>query len=82
MVTIYDDAGSPVTGATVYMDITYPDETVQSVSAVTNDNGIATYQINRPATGTYTATVTNVTHSTFTYDPAANKENTDSFTVT
>ena len=82
MVTIYDDAGSSVTGATVYMDITYPGGSVFSVSAVTNGNGIATYQINRPAKGTYTVTVTNVTHATLTYDPDANKETTDSYTVT
>jgi len=81
-VTIYDNAGSPVTGATVYMDITYPGGSVLSVSAVTSDNGIATYQINRPAKGTYTVTVTNVTHATLTYDPSANKETTDSYTVT
>lgn len=64
------------------MDITYPDETVHSVSAVTNDNGITTYQISRPAKGTYAVTVTNVTHDTLTYDPDANKETTDSYTVT
>ena len=63
VVSVYDDAGSLVTGATVYMDITYP-ESVDSVSAVTNDNGIGTYPINRPAKGTYTVTVTNVTHGT------------------
>ena len=82
MVTIYDDTGSPVTGATVYMDITYPDGSVHSVSAVTNGKGIATYQISRPAKGTYTVTVTNVTHDTLTYDLDANKETTDSYTVT
>jgi len=82
MVTIYDDAGTPVTGATVYMDIEYPDGSVPSVSVVTNGNGIATYQIRRPARGTYSVTVTSVTHDTLTYDPDANKETTDSYTVT
>lgn len=81
MVTIYDDAGSPVTGANVYMDITYPDGSVHHVSAVTNGNGIAIYQIRRPAKGTYSVTVTNLTHDTLTYDPDANKETTDSYTV-
>ena len=81
-VTIYDEAGSPVTGATVYMNVTYPDGSNQTVSAVTNDNGIATYKISRPATGTYTVTVTNVTHGTLTYDPNANVETTDNYTVT
>lgn len=82
MVTIYDDAGIPVTGATVYMDITYPDESVHSVSALTNGNGIATYTISRPAQGTYTTTVTDVTHDTLTYDPDTNKETTDSYART
>jgi len=81
MVTIYDDSGTPVTGATVYMNVTYPDGSNQPVSAITNDNGIATYKISRPATGTYTVTVTNVTHDTLTYDPDANVETTDSYTV-
>jgi len=49
---------------------------------LTNGNGIATYQVSRPAGGTYTVTVTNVTHETLTYDPDANKETTDSYTVT
>jgi hypothetical protein len=82
MVTIYDGAGVPVSGANVYMDITYPDTSVHSVSAVTSTDGVATYQIQRPAKGTYTVTVTDITHGTFTYDPDANKETTDSYTVT
>jgi hypothetical protein len=82
IVTIYDDSSSPVTGATVYMNITYPDESNQPVSAMTNGNGIATYQISRPPKGTYTVTVTNVTHDTLTYDPDVNNETTDSYTVT
>ena len=81
MVTIYDNAGLPVAGATVYMNIVYPSGSVKSVSAVTGTNGVASYTINRPAKGTYTVTVTNVTHSTLTYDAAANKETTDSYTV-
>jgi len=82
MVTIYDGTGSPVTGATVYMDITYPDASAHFVSAVTADTGIATHQITRPAKGTYTVTVTDVSHGTLTYYPDANKETTDSYTVT
>lgn len=81
VVTIYDDAGSPVSGATVHVDITYPDGSVHSASAVTNGDGIATHQISKPAKGTYTVTVTNVTHDTLTYDPDANKETTDNYTV-
>ena len=80
-VTIYDDTGKIVKGATVYMDIRYPDGSVRSVSAVTSVKGIATYTISRPAKGTYTVTVTTVTHATLTYDPSANKETTDIFTV-
>lgn len=82
MVTIYDNGGSPVTGATVYMDITYPDTSVHSVSAVTLDDGVATYHINRPAKGTYTVTVTEATHETLIYDSDANKETMDSYMVT
>ena len=82
MVTIYSDTGQPVKTATVYMDIRYPSGSVVSVSAVTSKTGVATYSINRPAKGTYTVTVTNVVHASFKYDPSANKETTDSYTVT
>jgi subtilisin family serine protease len=82
MVTIYDNAGSSVAGATVYMDIEYPDASVYQVTEVTEDKGVATHKISQPAKGTYTVTVTNVTHATLTYDPSANKETTDSYTVT
>jgi len=81
MVTIYDDTGKPVTKATVYMDIRYPSGQVRSVSAVTNVKGVATYTISKPAKGTYTVTVTNVNHTTFIYNPSANKETTDGYTV-
>jgi len=82
VVSVYDDAGSSVTGATVYIDIELNDQPFQSVSPVTNGNGVAKYSIRRPAKGTYTVTVTDVSHGTFTYEPDANKETTDSYTVT
>jgi len=81
-VTIYDNAGGPVTGAAVYMGIIYTDGSVHLVSAVTNGEGIATHQISRPAKDTYTVEVTNVTHGTLEYDPGANKETWDSYKVT
>lgn len=80
-VTIYDDIGSPVSGATVYIEIELDDQPFQSVSPVTNDEGVATHTIQNPAAGTYTVTVTNVTHDTLTYNPADNVETTDSYTV-
>lgn len=81
MVTIYNETSKAVVGATVYMDIRYPDGSVRSVSAVTNTKGVATYSINRPAKGTYTVTVTGAVHSTYAYDPTANKVTTASYTV-
>ncbi|MFQ5941851.1 MAG: carboxypeptidase-like regulatory domain-containing protein, partial [Nitrososphaerales archaeon] len=81
MVTIYDSSGSPVSGATVYMDITISGS-VSSVTAVTNAEGIATHKISRPDPGTYSVVVTNVTHSDFVYAAGANKENDDNYTVT
>ena len=67
--------------ATVYLDITYPDESLHPVSELTNGNGIAIHTISQPAKGTYTITVTNVTHGSLTYDSGANIETTDSHTV-
>ncbi|MCW3977902.1 MAG: ABC transporter substrate-binding protein [Candidatus Bathyarchaeota archaeon] len=79
MVTIHDDARNPVVGATVYMDLTYPDGTVITVSADTNDEGIATYQISRPEKGTYTVTIVVVSHGKLSYNPNDNVETTDSY---
>jgi hypothetical protein len=81
MVTIYNETSRPVPAATVFMNIQYPDQSVRSVSTVTNTKGVATYSINKPAKGTYTVTVTQVTHATHIYDPTANKQTTASFTV-
>jgi hypothetical protein len=82
LVTIYSDTGTPLRLATVYMNIRYPSGSTKSVSSKTNTQGVATYSISNPAKGTYTVTVTNVVHASFKYDPSANKETTDSYTVT
>jgi hypothetical protein len=80
-VTIYDDTGNPVSGATVYIEIELNDEPFQSSSPVTNDEGVATHTIQNPARGAYTVTVTNVTHDTLTHNSADNVETSDSYTV-
>jgi len=80
-VTIYDDVGGSVPGATVYMNITYPDESVHSVSEVTNEDGIAKYTITPLEQGTYIVIVTNIEKDGWIYDPAANVETSDSYTV-
>jgi len=81
MVTIHDATEAHVLGATVQMNITYPNGKVKQVSAVTNNAGVATYRINRPVKGTYTVTVVNVEHVTFIYQPSANRETIDSYIV-
>jgi hypothetical protein len=82
IVTIYSDTGTPLRLATVYMNIRYPSGSTKSVSTKTNTQGVATYLISNPAKGTYTVTVTNVVHTAYKYDPGANKETTDTYTVT
>ena len=81
MVTVHDANEVSVLGATVQLSITYPNGKVEQVSAVTNNSGVATYRINRPAKGTYIVTVVNVEHATLIYYPSANVETTDSYTV-
>jgi hypothetical protein len=71
-ITIYDQGGSPVSGATVYADYTGPNS--GSVSGNTNANGEVTLQSAyrfRPS-GEWCFEVTDVTKSDWTYDPGAN----------
>ena len=81
-VTIVDDAGSPVPGAIVYLEMTLPGGGTASGSGETGTDGTVTFSLNIKvtATGTYESTVTNVTHATFTYDPGANVETSETYT--
>ena len=84
-VKILDTAGNPVSSATVSGTLTLPGGTVKTYSGTTLAGGTVTfeYSVRNSALpkGTYTFTVTNVTHATIVYNPSENKETSDSYVV-
>jgi predicted secreted protein len=80
-VTIVDDQGSAVAGATVSIKTTVGTKAVATSSGLTAADGKVTFSVKSKTAGTYTSTVTNVTHSSYTYDPAANVLTTKSLVV-
>jgi serine protease len=77
VINIKDTGGNNVSNATVY--VTWTGAVNQSQSGTTNSSGNVTFTTNwsrRP--GTFTVTVTNVTHSSYTYNPDLNVETSDS----
>lgn len=82
--TVVRDGGSRLRGATVSFALTKPDGSSETFSAVTNTSGVALVEWEPGGalpTGSYTLTVTNVTHPTHTYDPARNVESSATVTV-
>jgi len=80
-VTIQDANNVAVSGASVTVNITQPNGAVVTQTRTTNTSGRANFSITSSQTGTYTFTVTNVTKTGLTYDPAANVETSASITV-
>jgi xyloglucan-specific exo-beta-1,4-glucanase len=76
-ITVKDDCGAPVANATIFG--AFSGSLNESVSGVTNANGVVTLLTNGSAGGTVSVTfcVTNVTHASLTYDSAGNVETCD-----
>jgi PKD repeat protein len=79
--TIVDENGSPVSDATVHVTTTLPDTSKVDSSGLTGSDGTVTLGVKTGQPGTYTSTVTSVTHASFTYDAGSNDETADSITV-
>jgi len=72
-VRIVDENGSPVSGANVSISLNIPGSGSATGSASTGSDGTVTFQGPKSKnTGTYVASVTNVTSSSYTYNPGAN----------
>lgn len=71
-VTVYDDLGQPVQGATVTGD--FSGDVNDTIAAVTDANGVAVLTTTSSSKSpiSYTFIVTDVAHTTLTYTPAAN----------
>lgn len=78
-VTIQDNPGNPVAGATVTG--TFTGSFNETRSDTTNSAGVAVITTNRRRRGSvsFTFCVDNVTHGSLTYNPGANVETCDSF---
>jgi N-acetylmuramoyl-L-alanine amidase len=79
-VTIQDEAGQPVSGATVSLETTQPDEVVSDIGT-TGDDGIATFKLKSNQAGEYTSTVTAVGKYGWVYDVEANVETSETLSV-
>jgi len=79
-VTIVDEFDTPIPNATVTLEMVVDGSLPISKSAVTDENGIASfsYKTKEPVVS-FTSTVTDVTHPSFTYDPTANVETSDTY---
>ena len=70
-VTVLDADDVAVPEATVYLEMTLPDESTVSGSGQTNGGGTVTFKLRSRQTGTYTSTVTKVVKDGWEYDSEA-----------
>jgi uncharacterized delta-60 repeat protein len=68
-VTVKNENGVVIPGATVSVTWTLPGGALQNQTATTTPKGLASFNLTGGA-GTYTLTVTNITKSDYTFDPA------------
>jgi len=78
-VTVMSDDG-PVSSAIVYSTLSGPGGTWY-YSGSTDSNGQIEFSLKGASSGTYTATVTDITHVTYTYNSALDVDNPSSYTV-
>jgi len=80
-VTVIADSGSVVSGATVYYTLTNQDTgESQSFTGTTDSNGQIEFMWKQAPTGYYEGLVTNVEHSSYTYDATLDADNPDYYT--
>ena len=68
-ITVKNENGAALSGAAVYVTWTVPGGDTQDQVATTNSKGVATFTTSG-GRGVYTLTVTNITKSGYTFDPA------------
>ena len=67
-VTILDENSNGISGATVDLTTTLPDGTAVDVSEVTGVDGTVTFTLKSKLPGIYVSSVTNVAHTSYTYN--------------
>jgi hypothetical protein len=80
-VTVQDSTGIALSGATVTMDLTLPNNRHKTLQAVTNKRGMGRPALKSALHGSFTFCVTNITASGYTYDATQNSETCDSVVV-
>ena len=78
-VTVHSDSGAAVEGATVDMDLALDGGGSWEFSGTTDAAGQVQFMQKKAASGDYTATVTNITHGAYEYDPDMDNDNPDSY---
>lgn len=79
-ITVMDEFGATVSGATVSVD--WSGSIASSASGSTDGSGVVVFESGKVRNGgTYTVTVTDVTGSGYNYNPALNVETSDSITA-
>jgi hypothetical protein len=79
-ITVRDEFGTTVSGASVSVD--WSGATSSSASGATDGSGVVVFESGKKKSGgTYTVTVTDVTGSGYSYNPALNVETSDSITA-
>ncbi|MBD3190504.1 MAG: S8 family serine peptidase [Candidatus Heimdallarchaeota archaeon] len=73
-VSVVDGNGNALGGVTVYLDLQLPDGSIVSYTGTTDSNGQVTFVYQKGSSGTYTATVTGLAKSGYTYDSSSNVE--------
>ncbi|MGD2178245.1 MAG: hypothetical protein PVG71_10530, partial [Anaerolineae bacterium] len=71
----------PVSGATVDFTLTRESGQGQTYAGTTDSSGVVEFQWKRASSGTYTAEVTNVTHSSYTWDSMLDADNPDTYAL-
>jgi hypothetical protein len=80
-VSVKDQAGAVVAGASVTVMLTKPDGSHVTSTRTTNATGRASFSGTVSGPGAYTFTVTDVAKTGLTYDPTANTETSDTVVV-
>ena len=68
-----DEAGLPVSGATVSAEWTLPNGSLVPQQALTSAKGVATFRVKSRSAGAFEICVTDVVKAGYLYDPAQNR---------
>jgi PKD repeat protein len=77
---VAEETDDVVSGATVDFTLTHESSQSQSYTGTTDSNGQVEFQWRRAPSGSYTAEVTGLFHTSYTWDPTLDVDNPDTYT--